>query len=311
MLRFIFLRFLAAIPVLFLVVLITFILVRLAPGGPFDEERAVPPQVIENLNKRYHLDDPIAVQFGDYVLNLLKGDFGPSFKYPSRTVTEIISSGLPVTVELGIYALLVAAFIGIITGIFAGLKPNTLQDYIPMSMAMIGICLPAFVLGPLLILFFGIWLEWLPVSGWDINPGDKVLPSLTLGAAYAAYIARLTRGGMLEVMSQDYIRTARAKGLSNTRIVIYHAMRGALAPVISFAGPAAAGLLSGSFVVETVYQIPGLGRFYLQAAFNRDYTMILGTTIFFATLILFFNFVADILLAWVNPRLRTSLGGKH
>ncbi|WP_018274425.1 ABC transporter permease [Teredinibacter turnerae] len=308
MLKYILLRLLTAIPVLFFVVLMTFVLVRLAPGGPFDAERAVPAQVLENLNKRYHLDDPMPVQFGNYVWNLLQGDFGPSYKYPSRTVTELIATGLPTTIELGFYALCFAAFLGIISGVFAALKPNSWQDYSFMSVAMIGICLPSFVLGPLMILLFGIQFEWLPVSGWDVSPGDKVLPSITLGAAYAAYVARLTRGGMLEIMSQDYIRTARAKGVSRFNVVVHHALRGALMPVVAFAGPAAAGLLSGSFVVETIFQIPGLGRFYLQAAFNRDYTMILGTTIFFASLIIFFNFVADILQAWMNPKLRQSLG---
>lgn len=311
MLRYTLIRLLSAIPVLFLVVLITFTLVRIAPGGPFDDERKATPQVLESLNRYYNLDAPITKQFFDYVFNLVQGDFGPSFKYPSRSVTELIFSGMSTTIELGLYALLIAMTVGIITGIIAGLKPNTLQDYASMSAAMIGICLPSFVLGPLLILFFGIGLEWLPVSGWGSASGDKILPSLTLGSAYAAYVARLTRGGMLDVMSQDYIRTAKAKGLSPLRIIVHHALRGALAPVISFAGPAAAGLLSGSFVVESIYQIPGLGRFYLQAAFNRDYTMILGTTIFFASLIIFFNFMADILLAWINPRLRSSLGGKH
>lgn len=307
MFKFILSRLLFALPVLFLVVLITFVLVRLAPGGPFDEERAVPPQVLINLNKRYHLDEPTHVQFGRYVWNLVQGDFGPSFKYPSRSVTEIIQTGLPVTLELGIYAICFAALIGMVAGIVAALRPNTLQDYIPMTFAMLGICLPSFVLGPLLILSLGIWLEWFPVSGWGVSPGDKVLPAITLGAAYAAYVARLMRGGMLEVFSQDYIRTAYAKGLSKTRVVLVHGLRGGVAPVVSFAGPAMAGLLSGSFVVETIYQIPGLGRFYLQAAFNRDYTMILGTTILFAFLIIVFNLLADILLVWLNPKLRQSL----
>ena len=307
MIRFVIARILLAVPVLFLVVLVTFILVRLAPGGPFDEERAVPPQVLVNLNKRYHLDEPMPVQFGRYVWNLVQGDFGPSFKYPSRSVTEIIAAGLPVTLELGIYALMVAACIGLVAGVIASLRPNTLQDYIPMTFSMIGICLPSFVLGPLLVLVLGIWLEWFPVSGWGQFPGDKILPSITLGAAYAAYVARLTRGGMLEVLSQDYIRTAYAKGLSTPRVVVRHAIRGGLAPVVSFAGPAIAGLLSGSFVVETIYQIPGLGRFYLQAAFNRDYTMILGTTILFSFLIIAFNLLADVMLVWLNPKLRQSL----
>lgn len=310
MLRYIVVRLLSAIPVLFFVILITFMLVRLAPGGPFSQERDVPPEILENLNKQYHLDDPIHIQFIDYLFNLVQGDFGPSFKYPTRSVTEIISTGIPVTVELGFYALLIAIVIGILAGVTASLRPNTMQDYIPMSAAMIGICLPTFVLGPLLILALGIWLEVLPVSGWGEAPGDKILPSITLGAAYAAYIARLTRGGMLEVLSQDYIRTAHAKGVAPYKIVARHALRGGLAPVVSFAGPAAAGLLSGSFVVETIFRIPGLGQFYLQAAFNRDYTMILGTTIFFATLIVSFNLVADIILVWLNPKLRKSLGGR-
>ncbi len=304
MLLYIVKRLLTAIPVLFFVVLITFVLVRLAPGGPFDEERKVPPQVLENLNKRYHLDDPLHEQFTNYVGNLLKGDFGPSYKYPNRTVTEIIFSGVPVTMELGFYALLIAMIIGIITGVFASLKPNTPQDYIPMSFAMLGICLPSFVLGPLLILTFGIWYDILPVSGWNYSAYDKILPSITLGSTYAAYVARLTRGGMLEVLSQDYIRTARAKGLSEWRVIMLHAFRGGIAPVIAFAGPAAAGLLSGSFVVESIFQIPGMGRFYLQAAFNRDYTMILGTTIFFAFLIIAFNLITDVVLVWLNPKLR-------
>ncbi len=304
MLLYILKRLLSAIPVLFFVVLITFVLIRLAPGGPFDEERKVPAQVLENLNKRYHLDDPVHKQFFDYVGGVLKGDFGPSYKYPNRTVTEIIYSGVPVTVELGFYALLIAMVIGICTGLIAALKPNTPQDYIPMSFAMLGICLPSFVLGPLLILSFGIWFEILPVSGWNYSANDKILPAITLGSTYAAYVARLTRGGMLEVLSQDYIRTARAKGLPEWRVILLHAFRGGIAPVVAFAGPAAAGLLSGSFIVETIFQIPGMGRFYLQAAFNRDYTMILGTTIFFAFLIIAFNLLSDVILVWLNPKLR-------
>ena len=310
MLNFVFRRVLAAIPVLFVVILVTFVLVRMAPGGPFDEERNVPAQVLENLNKRYHLDDPVHVQFFTYVGNLLQGDFGPSYKYPNRTVTEIIASGVPVTIELGIYALLFAMLFGAAAGIIAALKPNTWQDYTPMSLAMIGICVPSFVMGPILILIFGIWLNWLPVSGWGYATYDKLIPSITLGSTYAAYISRLTRGGMLEVLSQDYIRTARAKGLPEWRVIIFHAFRGGITPVVAFLGPAAAGLLSGSFVVETIFQIPGIGRFFLQAAFNRDYTMILGTTIFFAGLIIVFNLITDIIMVWLNPKLRQDSFGR-
>lgn len=302
-------RIAQAIPVMFVVITITFFMVRAAPGGPFDDERDVPPEVLKNLNARYNLDASVWEQYTDYLANLLRGDFGPSFKYTNRTINEMIGFGFPVTLELSLYALVFAMCIGLLAGIISALRPNTWQDYIPMSTAMLGICLPSFVLGPLLILIFGIWLEYLPVSGWGYTPADKILPSITLGFTYAAYIARISRGGMLDVLSQDYIRTARAKGLSSFRIVRTHALRGALTPVISFLGPAMAGLLAGSFVVESIFQIPGLGRYYIQAAFNRDYTMILGFTIFYAGLIVVFNLIADILLVWLNPKLRHQLRG--
>ncbi|EAQ96720.1 ABC transporter permease [Congregibacter litoralis] len=307
--RFISIRLLQAIPVLLAVITVTFFLVRVAPGGPFDSEKAVIPEVKAALEKQYRLDLPLFQQYTAYLGDLASGDFGPSFKYPGRSVNELIGAGLPVTAELGFYALLVAVLIGGLAGIIASLRPNTAQDYIPMSLAMIGICMPSFLLGPLMVLLFGIELEWLPVSGWGDIPGDKILPSITLGAGYAAYIARLSRAGMLEVMSQDYIRTARAKGLPEWQVVTKHALRGGLMPVVTFLGPAFAGLLAGSFVVETIFQIPGLGRFYVQAAFNRDYTMILGTTVFLSTLIVLFNLLSDIVAAWMNPRLRHQLGG--
>jgi len=304
-------RLLYAVPVLFMVTLVTFFLIHAAPGGPFDEDRKVSPDVLKHLNARYHLDEPVWQQFARYAGNLLQGDFGPSFKYPSHTVNDLIAAGFPVTFELAFYATLFALIVGLTAGIIASLKPNTFLDYIPMSSAMVGICLPSFVLGPLLLLVFGIWLQWLPVAGWGQIPGDKILPSITLGASYAAYIARISRGGMLEILSQDYIRTARAKGLSTARIVFVHALRGGITPVISFLGPTIAGLLAGSFVVETVFQIPGIGRFYIQAAFNRDYTMIMGCTIFFAFLIVIFNLLADVLLVWLNPKLRQEVTGAH
>jgi oligopeptide transport system permease protein len=309
MLKFIFFRMLQAIPVLLIVIAVTFILIRQAPGGPFDSEKAESPYVLEKLNERYHLDDPLYQQFFDYLGNAVTGDFGPSFKYPTRSVSEMIFTGLPITFELAINAMVVALIIGISAGLIAALRPNTAQDYIPMSAAMIGICMPSFLMGPLLVLVFGIWLEWLPVSGWGYSAGDKILPSITLGATYAAYIARLSRGGMLEILSQDFIRTARAKGIPEHIILFKHALRGGLLPVVSFLGPAIAGLLSGSFVVETIFQIPGLGRFYVQAAFNRDYTMIMGTTIFFSVLIILFNLLSDIIAVMLNPRL--SYGDKN
>ena len=311
MLQFILRRILQSAPVLLLVTAVTFFMIHAAPGGPFSQERAVPPEVIKRLNARYHLDEPLWRQFVDYVINLLHGDFGPSFKYPTHTVNDLIYAGFPATFELAIYAILFALIVGLIAGVMASLKPNSLQDYLPMSTAMLGICLPSFVLGPLLLLVFGIWLQWLPVAGWGQTPGDKILPSITLGASYAAYIARISRGGMMEIFSQDYIRTARAKGLSTMRIVFVHALRGGITPVISYLGPAVAGLIAGSFVVETIFQIPGLGRFYILAAFNRDYTMIMGCTIFFAFLIVVFNLLADIILVLLNPKLRQDVSGSQ
>lgn len=305
--RFILGRLLQAVPVIFIVITATFFLVRAAPGGPFDAEKAVIPEVKAALERQYRLDLPLHEQYFAYLGDLVQGDLGPSFKYPGRSINELIESGLPVTAELGAYALLIALIIGGVSGILAALRPNTLQDYIPMSLAMIGICMPTFLLGPLLVLLFGIELDWLPVSGWGDIPGDKLMPSITLGAAYAAYVARLSRAGMLEVLSQDYIRTARAKGLPEWQVVIKHGLRGGMLPVVAFLGPAFAGLLAGSFVVETIFQIPGLGRFYVQAAFNRDYTMILGTTVFLSTLIVLFNLLSDIVAAWLNPRLRAQL----
>ena len=308
--RFIGFRVLQSIPVLLVVITVTFFLVRLAPGGPFSSEKAVIPEVKAALEAQYRLNLPMFEQYTAYLGDLAQGDLGPSFKYPGRSVNELIAAGFPVTAELGFYALLVAISIGGIAGVVASLRPNTAQDYIPMSVAMIGICVPSLLMGPILILIFGIYLEWLPVSGWGDMPGDKILPAITLGSTYAAYIARLSRAGMLEVMSQDYIRTARAKGLPEWRVVVGHALRGGMIPVVAFLGPAFAGLLSGSFVVETIFQIPGLGRFYVQAAFNRDYTVILGATVFLATLIVVFNLLSDILAAWMNPRLRSQYGAQ-
>ena len=297
-------RILISIPVLLAVASITFFLIKLAPGGPFDADKAVSPQVLKNLNEAYNLNASQWQQYLDYMSGVIRGDFGPSFRYPGRSVTEMITTGLPVTFELAIYSMLIALSIGIFSGVLAALKRNTFLDYVPMGIAMLGICVPTFLMGPLLVLIFGINFELLPVSGWGQLPGDKLLPSITLGFAYAAYIARLSRGGMLEILNQDFIRTARAKGLNETQIVTKHAMQGGLIPVVSFLGPAIAGLLAGSFVVETIFQIPGLGRFYVEAAFNRDYTMILGTTIFFSAMIVFFNLMSDLAALWLNPRSR-------
>jgi oligopeptide transport system permease protein len=304
-------RIFIAIPVLFIVSSLTFIFIRLAPGGPFLADKAMDPVIMANIRKAYNLDAPLFQQYLDYMTGVLKGDFGPSFKYSTQSVTDLISQGFPITFELAFYAILIAMFIGIFSGVLAALKRNTLLDFIPMSIAMIGICVPTFLMGPLLVLLFGnnisiIGLNIFPAAGWGEGPYDKVLPSVTLGFAYAAYIARLSRGGMLEVLGQDFIRTARAKGLSEFTVVTKHAMQGGLLPVVSFLGPAIAGLIAGSFVVETIFNIPGLGRYYVEAAFNRDYTMILGTTIFFSSLIVFFNLLSDLAALSLNPRARDN-----
>lgn len=296
-------RLLQFIPVLLVIVTLTFFLVRLAPGGPFDAEKALPEEAMLQIAKAYNLNADLHVQYFDYLRGLVHGDLGPSLKKPERSVTEWILLRFPVSLELGVYALVVALVIGLAAGLVASLRPNSMTDYAPMSFAMLGICIPNFVLGPLLVLVFALWLGWLPVAGWQ-TPGDRVLPALTLGATYAAYVARMTRGSMLEVLSQDFIRTARAKGLSEARVVLRHGLRGGLQPVVAFLGPAAAGLLSGSFVVERIFRIPGLGSEFVDAAFNRDYTMVMGTVLFFATLILLFNLFVDIAQTWLDPRLR-------
>lgn len=294
------------IPSLIIIITITFFLVRLAPGGPFSGEKNIAPEVLAQLQAHYNLDKPLFVQYVVYVSKAIRGDLGPSFKYPGRNVTELIGTAFPVSCELGFYALLFALLIGICAGVLASVKHNTIVDYLSMSISMAGICIPAFVMGPLLVLIFSLWIGWLPVSGWS-SPLNRILPSVTLGLAYAAYVARLTRGGMLEILYQDFIRTARAKGLSEKRVIVKHALRGGLLPVVSFLGPATAGLITGSFVVETIFSIPGLGRFFVMAAFNRDYTMIMGTVLFYATLIIFFNTAVDVIQAYLDPRLRQQL----
>jgi oligopeptide transport system permease protein len=306
MVRFLLHRLLGIVPVLLGAVTLTFFLIRLAPGGPFLEEKRFPAEAIEQLNRHYGLHDPLAVQYVRYLGNVLRGDLGPSFRYPNRSVNEIIAEAFPASLELGLWALLFAVLLGVGAGVLAALRPNTALDHASMALAMTGICVPSFVLGPLLVLFFALRIGWCNASGWE-TAADRVLPAIALGAAYAAYLARLTRGSMLEILPQDFIRTARAKGLPAWRVILVHTLRPALPPVISFLGPAAAGIITGSFVVETVFQIPGLGRVFVNAAFNRDYTLILGLVVFYAALVAAFNVLADVLLAAVDPRVR--LGG--
>jgi len=260
--------------------------------------RTVP--VADRASKQYEME-----VFRRERSGLLFGELGPSFKYIGWDVDELIKRSFPVSMQLGLCALAIALCLGLPAGIIAALKKNSALDYVPMSTAMLGICLPTFVMGPLLILLFSSELGWFSPMGW-YSLGDMVLPSLTLGLYYAAYIARLTRGGMLEVLNQDFIKTARAKGASETQVILKHALRGGLLPVISFLGPAFAGLISGSFVIETIFSIPGLGKFFVTAAFNRDYTMVIGTVLFYATLIIVMNLLVDIVQAWLNPRTRVE-----
>jgi oligopeptide transport system permease protein len=303
MLRFIAIRLLQTIPVIWVIITATFFMIRFVPGGPFTAERAVTPEVMRNLEAHYGLNKPLYRQYLDYCSNVLHGDLGPSFKYPTRTVNEIIADKLPVSIELGLWSLGVALVIGLPLGVIAAVRRNTWIDYACSSASMVGICIPTYVMGPLLILVFAIRFGMFNASGW-YGPIDRVLPSVTLGLVYAAYIARLTRGGMLEVLSQDYIRTARAKGATETRVIMKHALRGGLTAVVSFLGPAIAGIVTGSFVIETVFQIPGIGREFVNSAFNRDYTLVLGTVVLYAGFLIGMNLVADIVQVWLNPKLK-------
>lgn len=295
-------RLLQAVPVLLAISILTFAMVRLAPGDPFSDERRVPEDIRLRLEATYGFDQPLWKQYLRHMVHLARGDL-PSFRYPDRTVHEIIAEAFPVSLELGALALVVALVVGIPAGVIAAVRRNSWLDHLPMSLAMSGICLPSFVLGPLLILVFALKLRWLNPMGWD-EPTDRILPALTLGLYYAAYIARLARGGMLEILSQDFMRTARAKGLPGWLVVVRHGLRGGLLPVITYLGPASAGLLTGSFAVETIFFIPGLGRFFVTAAFNRDYTMVMGTVMFYALLIVLLNLAVDVLHVCLDPRLR-------
>jgi oligopeptide transport system permease protein len=288
-------------PVLLVIVTASFFIMRLAPGGPFDMERALPEAVRGNIEARYHLDESLARQYLRYLGDVVRGDLGPSFRYPDRTVNELLALGFPVSVTLGACALGLALAVGGIAGILAAIRHNRWVDYLTMSLALGGVSVPNFVLGPLLILVFALWLGWLPVAGWG-TWRHLVLPSVTLAAFYTAYVARLARAGMLEVILQDWVRTARAKGLREAVVVTRHALPGAILPVVSYLGPAAARALTGSVVVETIFGIPGVGRYFVQSALNRDYTMVLGTVVFYSGFLIAFNLIVDCLYAYLDPR---------
>ncbi len=303
MLRFILNRLGQALPILFVIYAITFFMIRAAPGGPFSQERKVAPHILEQQMEYYGFNDPLYVQFFRTLWQHVTFDFPPLTSYRGLTAKAISLYTFPVSLQLGLLAMIVALAVGLPIGILAAAKRNTLLDYAPMSIAMVGICLPTFVIGPLLALVFGVWLGWLNISGW-FSLTDRILPACTLGLFYAAYIARLTRGGMLETLNMDYIRSARAKGAPEGRVVVVHALRGGIMPVVSFFGPALAGLISGSFVVETIFQVPGLGRHFVQAALSRDHSLILSTVLFYAALIIVANMIVDIIQVLLNPKLR-------
>lgn len=305
-------RTLGAIPTLFLIITFAFFMMRIAPGGPFDGERRLPPEIEANINAAYNLDKPLHEQYFIYLGRLAQGDFGPSFKTKDFTVTEMIAAGLPVSIRLGLTAIVLALFIGTFLGVFAALRQNRPADYSVMTLAMVGITIPTFVTAPLLTLLFGVYgvhifgLDIsLPVGGWNNGAlRNMVLPVIVLALPQIAVIARLTRGSMVEVLHSNYVRTARAKGLSSWRVVTRHAMRAGLLPLVSYLGPAIAGLATGSLIVEQIFGIPGIGRYFVQGALNRDYTLVLGVVIFYATLIILLNLIADILYRVLDPRVR-------
>ncbi len=298
-------RLLGAIPTLALVVTLSFLLTRLAPGGPFDEEQALPPEIRANLEAAYGLDQPAYVQFGRYVQGLSRGDFGPSFRFRDFTVGELIADGLPVSLALGAAAMLLGLALGIPAGIWAALSRGGAADRFVMALAVAGISIPVFVVAPLLALVFGIWLQWLPVAGWvPGRPSDLVLPVVALGLPLVAFVARLMRGSLLEVMRAPWVRAARARGLRARTVVVQHALPAALLPVVSYAGPAAAAVLAGSLVVETLFGLPGMGRHLVQGALNRDYTLVMGMVIVYAALMIALNLLADLGYAWLDPRIR-------
>jgi oligopeptide transport system permease protein len=298
-------RVLQAIPTLLLIVAAAFFMMRAAPGGPFDEERALPPEIEANLQAAYGLDQPVAVQFARYLGGLARGDLGPSFRMKDYSVAELIGRGLPVTFAIGAAALLLGVALGIPLGLVAGLRQNGWADHAVMSVALVGIAVPNFVVAPVLALVFGLYLGWLPVAGWEAgSPSHLVLPVITLALPLVAYLARLTRGSLLEVLQSPFIRTARAKGLDPGVILRRHALKPTLLPVVSFLGPAAAALLTGSLVVEQVFGLPGVGRYFVQGAINRDYTLVMGMVIFYASLILLLNLAVDLVYGWLDPRIR-------
>jgi oligopeptide transport system permease protein len=289
------------------IVTLSFFLMRLAPGGPFDEEQPVPPEIRRNLDAAYGFDQPLHVQYLRYIAGLMRGDFGPSFKLKDFSVTELIAAGLPISLQLGVCALLLAITLGLPLGVAAALRHGRSADHIVRTLTALAVALPAFVVGPVLALWFGVRHDWLPVSGWE--PGewrDMPLPVVTLALPVAAWLTRLMRGSLLEVLDTGWIRAARARGLSPASILLRHALRPALVPVLSYLGPAAAAVLTGSLVVESIFGVPGMGRFLVQGALSRDYTLVLGMVIVYAVLMIVLNLLVDLAYLWLDPRQRAE-----
>ena len=305
MLRYTLFRIFGAIPTLLLVIALAFLMVHAAPGGPFDDERVLPADVEANIAAAYHLDDPLPKQFVRYLGGLLKGDLGPSYRYRDYTVAELIGSAFPLSLKLGAMAMALALVIGVTAGTEAALRQGTRIDRIVMGFSMTGISIPVFVIAPVLVLLFAVKLQWLP-AGWSgaSGAGRYVLPVITLALPQIAYIARLTRASMIDVLGRDFVRTARAQGLGTRTVVRVHALKPAMLPVLSYLGPAIAAILTGSVVVEEIFGIPGLGQFFVRGALNRDYTLVLGIVVFYATLIISLNLLVDILYGAIDPRVR-------
>lgn len=297
-------RLAAAVPTLLLLVALAFFMMRAAPGGPFDSERVLPPEVTAKLEAAYHLDEPLWQQFARYVGKLARGDLGPSFQYAEFSVNELIAQGLPVSLRIGLGAITLAVLLGCLAGTVAALRQNRLTDHAVMTLAMTGMSIPVFVVAPLLILLFAVTLGWLPAGGWDGSWRAMLLPVCALALPQVAIIARLMRGSMVEVLTSNYIRTARAKGLRGYQVVLRHALRPALMPVLSYLGPATAGIITGSVVIEQIFGVPGIGRYFVQGALNRDYTLVMGVVVFYGVLIIAFNFVVDLLYGVLDPRMR-------
>ncbi len=307
MTRYVFRRLGGAIIILWVIITVTFALMHAIPGGPFTSEKKLPPQVKASIEAKYHLDDPVWKQYGDYLGGVITGDLGPSYKYEGRSVNDIISDAFPISAQLGLLSLMVAVVGGIAAGAISAMRPNGIVDYAVTVLSTIGISVPTFIIGAVLVYVVGFELGWFPVALWR-GPSYMVLPVLTLAAQPMAFIARLTRSGLLDVYQQEYIRTARAKGLSSWTILTRHALGNAILPVITYLGPLAASLLTGSFIVETIFAIPGLGQYFVTSIYNRDYTVILGITIFYSALVVFLNILVDMIYPLIDPRVTTEEG---